>query len=115
MEIVFLSIAGGAAGMVNGLFGAGGGMVLVPALSKRTGIPESGRFSASIAIIAPICIVSLLLSFPWNISFIQVLPYLLGSALGGIAAGAWGKYIPTLWLHRILGLLIIWGGIRYIW
>ena len=115
MEIVFLSIAGGAAGMVNGLFGAGGGMVLVPALGKHTGIPESGRFSASIAIIAPICIISLLLSYPWGISFRQVFPYLLGSALGGIAAGAWGKHIPTLWLHRILGLLIIWGGIRYIW
>ena len=90
-------------------------MVLVPVLGKRTGISEQERFPASIAIIAPICVVSLLLSAKWQLRFGQVLPYLIGSALGGIAAGLWGKYIPTLWLHRFLGLLILWGGIRYLW
>lgn len=90
-------------------------MVLVPALGKRTGVSEEERFPASIAIIAPICIVSLLLSPKWHLSLWQVLPYLAGSAVGGVAAGLWGKYIPTVWLHRALGLLILWGGIRYLW
>ncbi len=115
MQKVFLSIAGGAAGAVNGLFGAGGGMVLVPTLGKRTGLCEEERFPASIAIIAPICIVSLFFSGEWQLTFRQVFPYLLGSTIGGTAAGLWGKYIPTLWLHRFLGLVILWGGIRYIW
>ena len=110
-----LFTAGGAAGLINGLFGAGGGMVLVPALGVRSGLCEEERFPASIAIIAPICIISLAVSYPWGISFKQLLPYLVGSALGGIAAGLWGKFIPTVWLHRGLGLLIIWGGLRYIW
>ena len=61
-------------------------MVLVPVLGKRTGISEQERFPASIAIIAPICVVSLLLSAKWQLRFGQVLPYLIGSALGGIAA-----------------------------
>ena len=39
----------------------------------------------------------------------------LGSALGGSLAGLWGKKIPTRWLHRGLGVLILWGGIRYLW
>lgn len=115
LKTVFLSLAGGAAGAVNGLFGAGGGMVLVPVLGTRTGIQEKERFPVSIAIIAPVCIVSLLVSSHWQITFQQVLPYLIGSAIGGVAAGIWGKYIPTIWLHRFLGLLILWGGIRYIW
>ncbi len=115
LQKIFLSIAGGAAGAVNGLFGAGGGMVLVPTLGKRTGLSENERFPTSIAIIAPICIVSLLFSGGWQLTFRQVFPYLLGSAIGGTAAGLWGKYIPTLWLHRFLGLVILWGGIRYIW
>ena len=115
MQSIFLGLAGAAAGAVNGLFGAGGGMVLVPLLGKRTGINEQERFPTSIAIIAPICIVSLLVSGNWELSFQQVLPYLAGSAVGGIAAGLWGKYIPTVWLHRFLGLLILWGGIRYLW
>lgn len=114
MHKLFLTVAGGAAGLVNGLFGAGGGMVLVPALGKRTGLSEEERFPASIAIIAPICIVSLLFSAPWKLTFQQVLPYLAGSAVGGVAAGLWGKYIPTVWLHRVLGVLILWGGIRYL-
>lgn len=108
-------MAGGAAGSVNGLFGAGGGMVLVPLLGKRADLREDERFPSSIAIITPICIVSLLFSSPWELRFWQILPYLAGSALGGIAAGLWGKHIPTIWLHRFLGLLIILGGIRYLW
>ena len=115
MRKIFLSLAGGAAGAVNGLFGAGGGMVLVPLLGKHAELDESEQFPASIAIIAPICVVSLLFSADWQLSFGQVLPYLLGSAVGGVAAGLWRKYIPTLWLHRFLGLLILWGGIRYLW
>lgn len=109
-----LSVAGGAAGLVNGLLGAGGGMVLVPMLGKKTGLTEQERFPASVAIIAPICIISLLFSGQWQLTFRQVLPYLLGSAIGGIAAGLWGRRIPTVWLHRLLGVLILWGGIRYL-
>ena len=82
-----LTLAGTIAGAVNGLFGAGGGMVLVPLLGSKTGIPERERFPTSIAIIAPICVVSLLFSARWNMPFLQLLPYLLGSVIGGIAAG----------------------------
>ena len=110
----FLSLAGAAAGLINGLFGAGGGMVLVPMLGKKAGISEQERFPASVAIIAPVCVVSLLLSGSRNITFLQGLPYLLGGAVGGVAAGLWGKRIPTVWLHRMLGALILWGGIRYL-
>ena len=110
----FLSLAGAAAGLINGMFGAGGGMVLVPMLGERAGISEQERFPASVAIIAPVCVVSLLLSGSRNITFLQVLPYLLGGAVGGVAAGLWGKRIPTVWLHRMLGALILWGGIRYL-
>jgi len=110
----FLSLAGGLAGVVNGLFGAGGGMVLVPLLHKRTGLSEQEQFPASIAIIAPICVISLLFSAKWQLTFWQVLPYLLGSAIGGTAAGLWGEKIPCVWLHRILGVVILWGGIRYL-
>ena len=109
---IALSISGSVAGIVNGLLGAGGGMVLVPLLGKNTGLTEQERFPASVAIIAPICIVSLFVSSRWNLSFRQIFPYLSGSMIGGIAAGIWGRRIPVIWLHRILGVLILWGGIR---
>jgi uncharacterized membrane protein YfcA len=108
-------LAGSAAGAINGLFGAGGGMILVPLLTTRTDIPEDEIFPSSISIILPICLVSLVISaadkgLPWT----QAFPYLIGSAVGGIVAGIWGKRIPTTWLHRVLGVLIIWGGLRYL-
>ena len=104
------------AGTLNGLLGAGGGMVLVPLLSKLTDTSDPCLFPASVAILFPICIVSLVFSNGWDsFSLAQALPYLVGSVLGGIGAGLWGKKIPGTWLHRGLGCLIIWGGIRYLW
>ena len=105
-------LAGACAGVVNGLLGAGGGMLLVPMLSAFTSLEEDEIFPSSVAIIAPICVVSLLLTR--DIAWAASVPFLLGSALGGLLAGLWGKKIPTLWLHRGLGVLILWGGLRYL-
>jgi len=108
-------LAGGLAGAVNGLFGAGGGMVLVPLLTLLTAMDAEEIFPASISIILPVCLVSLAATalqgpIPWT----DALPYLLGSAAGGIFAGLWGRRIPVDWLHRGLGILILWGGWRYL-
>ena len=108
-------LAGACAGAVNGLFGAGGGMVLVPLLTHLTDLPEKNIFPASVSIILPICVVSLLVSFrPDPDIWLKALPYLISGGAGGVAAGLFGKKIPVQWLHRILGILILWGGIRYL-
>lgn len=115
-QLIGAGFAGFCAGSLNGLFGAGGGMVLVPLLSLLANIDEDRIFATSVSILLPICITSLLFSKDWNtFSLILALPFLLGSVIGGIFAGIWGRKIPTLWLHRVLGFLILWGGIRYIW
>ncbi len=111
-----ITVAGFCAGAVNGLFGAAGGMVLVPLLTLLTDLEENEIFPSSISIILPICLVSLAYTaFTTGIDYRYVFPYLIGSALGGIGAGIWGKKIPTIWLHRGLGIMIIWGGLRYLW
>ncbi len=112
-ESIKMAIAGGVAGAVNGLFGAGGGMVLVPLLTGMTKMQEDEVFPSSVSIIMPICIISLWIgsgSLPWA----DALPYLLGALAGGILAGLTGNKIPVKWLHRGLGLLILWGGVRYL-
>ena len=114
-KIYGVLLAGLCAGAVNGLFGAGGGMVLVPLLTILAHIDDSALFSSSVVMILPICLVSLGYSL-WStpFSYASAIPYLLGSALGGLLAGILGKKIPTLWLHRALGFLILWGGFRYL-
>ena len=110
-----LILAGLGAGAVNGLFGAGGGMVLIPLLTALTDLKDERVFPASIAIILPICLTSLVVTAATGaVDWVTALPYLAGSALGGLLAGLWGKKIPVKWLHRGLGLLILWGGVRYL-
>lgn len=110
-----IAAAGFAAGAVNGLFGAGGGMVLVPLLCWLTDIEDNEIFPSSVSIILPICLVSLgVTAMNGRIAWGDALPYLIGSCAGGVLAGLFGRKIPTLWLHRALGILILWGGIRYL-
>lgn len=109
-------LSGAAAGSVAGLFGAGGGMVLIPLLNMTVKPEEKELFPSSVCIMLPICLVTICMDavqtggLPWQ----EAWPYLLGSAFGGILAGLFAKKIPTLWLHRGLGALILWGGIRYL-
>lgn len=114
-KYIGITVAGILAGAVNGLFGAGGGMVLVPLLTWLTHLEDDAIFPASVCIILPICFVSLGLTITPTPELRQsVLPYLIGSALGGLLSGLFGKRIPTLWLHKSLGILILFGGFRYL-
>ena len=115
MKSIGMVLSGLAAGAINGLFGAGGGMVLVPMLAHWTDLEEDEIFPASISVILPICLVSLgFTAVRTPLPFGQAAPYLVGSAVGGILAGYFGRKIPALWLHRLLGVLILWGGVRYL-
>ena len=110
-----IPLAGFCAGAVNGLFGAGGGMVLVPLLTALTDLSEEEIFPASITIILPLCLVSLgFTALSAGLAWRTALPYLFGSAAGGLLAGLVGGRIPVRWLHLSLGLLILWGGVRYL-
>ena len=110
-----MALAGTVAGIVNGLLGAGGGMVLVPLLTMLGKLNDEEVFPASVSIIFPICLVSLAISpgfgaLPWDHAW----PYLVGAIPGGILAGIFANKIPVKWLHRALGIFIIYGGIRYL-
>lgn len=107
-------LAGAAAGAINGLFGAGGGMVLVPLLGSGGEFTQEEVFSSSIVIIMPICIISLIFSANGNLPWRDAWPFLLGGIPGGLLAGYFGRKIPIVWLHRILGVLILYGGLRYL-
>lgn len=106
-------LSGAVAGALNGLFGAGGGILLVPLLLRVHKLPAQKAFATSLAIILPLSAVTLAVSLlrgqvDWRAAF----PYLLGGAMGGFIAGRQLKRMPVTWLRRLFGALLILSGLR---
>jgi hypothetical protein len=109
------TLCGAAAGAANGLFGAGGGMLLVPLLTRWAKLSDREAFATSISIIAPICLVSIAVYCQnGSLDLLAALPYLVGGFFGGLLGGKLFPHVPTWLLRRLLGLLILYGGIRSI-
>lgn len=107
------ALAGAAAGVANGLFGAGGGMLLLPLLGRLTDLSPRERFANSVCIILPLSLVSLgVWRLRGGVFAPETVPYLIGGAVGGTAAGLLLQKLPTKLLHRVMGALILWGGLR---
>ena len=107
------AVAGGAAGLANGFFGGGGGMILVPLLTRWCGLDQRQAFATSIAVILPLCVLSS--AIYWlrgGLDFMLALPYLLGGLLGGFLGGRMFKKLNMVWLRRAFALLILYGGAK---
>ncbi len=82
------AVSGALAGAVNGFFGGGGGMVLVPLLSGWCQLGERRAFATSVAVILPLCVLSAgIYLFRGGLDLMAALPYLLGGLLGGWLGG----------------------------
>ena len=107
------AVSGMAAGAANGLFGAGGGMILVPLLTRWAGLEDKKAFATSIAIIAPMCLTSILLYwYQGQLDLAAALPYLVGGLFGGLLGGTLFRRMSPQVLHKLLGIFILYGGIR---
>ncbi len=106
-------VSGAAAGLVNGLLGAGGGMVLVPLLIRWCGLEDKRAFATAISIILPLCLVSIFVyARKAPLPLADAWPYLLGGAAGGVLGGLLFKKMSANLLHKLLGAVILWGGVQ---
>ena len=107
------ALAGGAAGLVNGFFGGGGGMVLVPLLAGWCGLGQRKAFATSVAIILPMCALSAAIYlFRGGVDLWMALPYLVGGLLGGLLGGRLFRRMNMVWLRRLFALLLLYGGVK---
>lgn len=107
------AVAGGAAGLANGFFGGGGGMILVPLLVSRCGLSQRKAFATSVAVILPLCVLSVVIYWlRGELDFTAALPYLLGGLTGGLIGGKAFRKVSMPWLRRGFALLILYGAWR---
>ena len=108
----FLIIGGALAGFVNGLLGAGGGMLAVPAL-RRSGLGTKESHAGAIAVIMPLSAASgVMYLLGGRVALADALPYLPGGILGAVIGAVFLRKINPALLRRIFGGFAIWAGIR---
>lgn len=108
----FFAMLGLTAGILNGLFGAGGGIVVVPLLEKADIEPQKAH-ATSICIILVLSIISTVVYWKnGNIPFVETLYYIPAGLIGAIAGAFLLKKISNDLLKRIFGIVIVISGIR---
>lgn len=113
MSVWRVILAGALTGAANGLFGGGGGSVLVPLLTGLCGMERRKAFATSVAVIFPLCVLSVgIYLYRGSLDWMAAIPYLIGGAIGGWLGGRCFKGIKLPWLERGFGLLLIIGGTR---
>ena len=108
-------LAGTAAGLVNGLFGGGGGSVLLPLLNRWGTLAPRAAFATCLAAIYPMCCVSAgVYLYQVRPDLTTVLPYLAGGLAGGVAGGLTFQKVPVRLLKALFGAFLVYGGVRYL-
>lgn len=112
MKNLLKTVGGVLIGFINGLLGAGGGMIAVPLL-KKCGMNQTQAHANSIAVILPLTIISAALYlYKGYISLSAALPFLPFGVIGSLF-GTWLlTKIPNKMLQRIFGIFMLWAGVR---
>ncbi|NLW40622.1 MAG: sulfite exporter TauE/SafE family protein [Tissierellia bacterium] len=102
-------------GLVNGLFGSGGGTLVVPALVFLIGLEDYKAHATAISIIFPLSLISSYIYFKNNIIDIKLsLIVALGGIIGSFIGAKLLKKVPVPILRKIFGSLIIYTAVRMI-
>ena len=109
------ALSGTAAGLVNGLFGGGGGMVLVPLLNGWCALAGKQAFATCVAVILPLCVVSAAVYvLRRGVDAALAAPYLLGGLAGGFLGGRLFPKVSAGWLRYLFAAFLVYGGVRYL-
>lgn len=109
------AVLGLISGALNGLFGAGGGITVVPMLEQLEVSPQKAH-ATSVAIILPLSIASAAVYLFRGVPLhSRELLWLIPTGLIGAVVGTrLLKKIPAALLRRIFGIIMIYSGMRLI-
>ncbi len=109
------TIIGLITGFANGLFGSGGGSVVVPAMEKYLDIKTHRAHASAIAVILPLCAVSMIFYLTKaKIDPMTVICVSAGGMSGGFIGAKLLKKLSSSWIHKIFGFCMIAAALRMI-
>ncbi len=102
-------------GAINGLFGAGGGMLAVPCLTYVWGLDEKSAHATAIAVILPLCFVSsVVYALKGNYEPNVIFPTVIGVTVGGIIGAMLLKKMSANAVSFLFYALMIFAGFKMI-
>ena len=109
---LIMCVGGLAVGVVNGLLGAGGGMLAVPLL-KKSGLTTKESHSNAVGVILPLSIFSAILYLSsGRVDIMDSVPYIPGGLIGALIGTKLLKKISANLLKKLFAAFMIWAGIR---
>lgn len=114
-NILKISLIGIFTGLLNGLFGSGGGTLLVPAMIFLLGIEEHKAHATAISIILPLAIVSTIIYFKSGIiSYGITVKIAIGGVIGGYLGAKLLNKIPNNMLRKIFAVFMMIAAFRMV-
>ena len=110
---IFAIITGIIAGLINGVFGGGGGMIVVPMLTNLLGCEQKLAHATAILIILPLSIVSGLFYAAFgNFNLSVGVPTGVGVIIGGIIGALLLKKLSSKVVMVLFSVLMAAAGIK---
>ena len=103
-------------GLVNGLLGAGGGVLVVMLLARLLRLEQHRAQATAVAVMLPVSVVSAVVygvrgTVDWGLLW----PLCAGTVAGALL-GAKALYkLSSVWLKRLFGALMIVSAVRMLW
>ena len=112
-RIIPLICTGITAGLINGLFGGGGGMLVVPMLTFLAGLDNKKSHATAIMIILPVSVASGIVYATFgNFHLPTGLPVTAGVVLGGILGALLLKKMPPKFVVIIFAIAMLGAGVK---
>ncbi len=114
-EKIKVLIIGVITGFANGLFGSGGGTIVVPCMERFLDTEEHKAHATALAIILPLSLLSIGI-YLWKTDVLWKIALLasVGGVIGGYVGAKLLNRLSGIWLHRIFGLFMIAAAVRMI-
>jgi uncharacterized membrane protein YfcA len=114
-SIAKTALIGFITGLINGIFGSGGGTILVPCLVFLMGIEDHKAHATAISIILPLSIISSFIYFSHDITDLGLtLKVAAGSVAGAVVGSFMLNKFSVKALRKIFGIFMIIAAIRMV-